>query len=355
MKREEPRISDKVKLSKTIRDVLLGTSILLMICGIMIFYNGFETQDIIEKEKSVYRYNNQFSSDYKVNLKPNPFIVEPFLPAGQTYISDLISGIDMKFNYKYQDYASNKMTYKYRIDSKIQATYRQNDKEYVVLDKTENLKTVSVVETDSSQVNIQDNLLIDYAKYHEMIKSFKQKMGMNIEAKLMINMIVDTTANIDGKEVQNQYTSDYSITLGDKISRVDAKLIDTNTKTSTTEGEIRQEVKADSRKLVVGVILISIGLYMAYLILFKTQNLHAIKNEFKLELNHILKSCQDRIVMVENLIDSDIEHTIIVKDFGELIKLSEELYKPILCYMPEEEKAYFSIISNRVKYRYILG
>ena len=44
-----------------------------------------------------------------------------------------------------------------------------------------------------------------------------------------------------------------------------------------------------------------------------------------------------------------------VKDFGEIIKLSEELYKPILYWSSkEEEESWFCVVTNSVSYRYIL-
>ena len=44
-----------------------------------------------------------------------------------------------------------------------------------------------------------------------------------------------------------------------------------------------------------------------------------------------------------------------VKDFGELIKLSEELYKPILYWNSnQKEEAEFFVITNNVIYKFIL-
>lgn len=94
---------------------------------------------------------------------------------------------------------------------------------------------------------------------------------------------------------------------------------------------------------------------MMYYIRFKTYTGYNIRNEFKFELNRILKSCQDRIVVVKSKLELEQENTIDVKDFGELIKLSEELFKPILYWISDEgEEAYFSVISNKINYRFIL-
>ena len=43
------------------------------------------------------------------------------------------------------------------------------------------------------------------------------------------------------------------------------------------------------------------------------------------------------------------------KDFGEIFKVSEELFKPILYYNAiENEEAWFSVMSGKTSYRFVL-
>ena len=71
-------------------------------------------------------------------------------------------------------------------------------------------------------------------------------------------------------------------------------------------------------------------------------------------MNRILRLCQDKIVKVSTRPEVT-GNIVVVRDFGEIVKLSEELFKPILYYMDTEtEEAWFSVMSNNVTYRYIL-
>ena len=80
-----------------------------------------------------------------------------------------------------------------------------------------------------------------------------------------------------------------------------------------------------------------------------------MKNTYKLELNKILRICQDKIVQVSSPLQIRGDELVEVKDFQEIIKLSEELAKPILCYISkQEEEALFAVITNGVLYRYVL-
>ena len=48
------------------------------------------------------------------------------------------------------------------------------------------------------------------------------------------------------------------------------------------------------------------------------------------------------------------ELEVYVKDFGEIIKVSEELFKPILYWESKEStEAWFSVMSNEITYRFI--
>ena len=90
-------------------------------------------------------------------------------------------------------------------------------------------------------------------------------------------------------------------------------------------------------------------------IVTKTQPINKIKNLYKYELNRILRLCQDKIVQVSAQPDVTASTIIDVKDFGEIIKVSEELFKPILYWASKEtDEAWFYVMSNSVTYRYIL-
>ena len=90
-------------------------------------------------------------------------------------------------------------------------------------------------------------------------------------------------------------------------------------------------------------------------ILSKTVPMNKTKNEFRQELNRILRLCQDKIVQVSSNLEVDTTNVIDVKDFGEIVKVSEELFKPILYWIsPRNDEAWFTVMSHGLTYRYIL-
>ncbi len=352
------KVSDKLKLNNKARFVLVLVGILMFGIGSAELYDAFTRKvEVVTEQKEIYKYTNKFSSNYAVNIKSNPYIEEQIMLPGQTYISDLVSSLDISLNYSYSDTAEEPVPvkYNYKVDTVMVATYEADDKEYVVLNKKENLKTVGTLDAKSDKLKIEEVVNVDFSKYHEIIKDFKQTMGMNVKAKLNVVLTVDTAANIESQTVNNQYKSEFSIDLGSKIAVVENKGTDTDTKSIKSKATTEEKVDFDAVKASCSVAVIILGIYIIYAVAYRTQKLRVIGNDFKAELNRILKSCQDRVVVVENQVDTDVENTIMVSKFGELIKLSEELYKPILCWIEKDEKeAQFSIISNRVRYLYVL-
>lgn len=345
----------KLKLRNSTRVFLVALSLIIFAISSANFLKSLSKKDITNTEEKIYTYKNEYKSDYTVNIKNNQFITDSTLPSGQTYVSDLVNSLDMNINYTYTASEKTNMKYNYKIDAVIAGSYTDNGQSYVVLNKTYNLKTSDEIETNGD-IKIDENININYDKYHQEVKNFKQSMGMALDSYLYIKLTVNTATTVNHQEVKNEYVSNFSVTIGNKIAKIDSTSPDTKLGSLKQENTVKTS-SLDITKLVISLVIMLISLYTIYYIAFKTKKYNTIRNEFKLELNRILKSCQDRIVIVKNKIETDDETIIDVNDFGELIKLSEELYKPILCWISDDlnnQQAWFSVISNKIRYRFIL-
>lgn len=356
-KKRKQQINNKIKISSTFRTMLIlfAVAIFAFSSGNIVNSLTARTQTITER-KELYKYTNKFTSDSKINLKENKYVKDSEIAKNQTYLSDLISNIDMHMKYQYSDSKDAKITYNYKIEAIVKAEYSSNSTNYDVLNKVETLKEMNG-ETDGSQeLLIDENIKVDYAKYHEMIKEFKQLMGINLKSTLYIQLTVDTKTKIDSKEIANQYVSKYNITLGDKIALIEEN--NNEEKSDSVKYDVQTNVNSDINKeeVIINAVFMFIGLILLRLILKKTEKLNSIRNEFKLELNRIMKSCESKIVEIEDLKQIDIEHATRVKDIEQLLKLSEEALVPIYCYIKEEpeEEAYFIVTKYERSYIFIL-
>ena len=350
--RRKSNDSSKLKLRSSTRTIIIIFALVLFAFSSKHILSTFFENDSKNIEKEIYRYSNKYTLDYDVNMKNNKFITEESLPKDKTYISDLVDSLDMKIKYEYIGTKESQVNYSYKIDAIIGATYSQDGEEYEVWNKTYNLKTVET-QTENKNIKIEEEIELDYQKYNDEVKNFKQTLGMSVDAYLYVRLTVDTNTQINDKKVINEYKSNFSITLGDKIAKVTGENYEE--KGESLRGYEIIQSSMDILGIIINILIIMISLYLIYYIRFKTKKTYNVRNDFKLKLNRILKSCQDRIVIVQNKIELEQENTISVRDFGELIKLSEELYKPILYWISEDnEEAWFSVISNKINYKYIL-
>lgn len=308
------------------------------------------TQEKLKKE--LYTYTNNSKSTYTMNIVDNRFIEEKTLPMGQTYVTDLLKSMDVDINYKYEASKKTNIKYTYNITATIGASYTDDGKEYKVWEKKYTLLEDKTGESDGD-FNINEKINVDLQKYNKEVNDFKQTMGMALDAYLNVQLNITTDTSIQSKKAENKYSSELKLTLGSKITNIESEKEDT--KKGSLEEENAVVVSRNKAKIAVNTLLFAVSVYAIYYIAKNTRVARNIKNEYKLELNRILKSCQDKIIMVTKKIDVEEDNVIDVKDIVELIKLSEELYKPILYWNSDnEQEAWFCVISNSMTYRFIL-
>lgn len=355
-KKKRLRVSSKVKLSNRLRFNLIVLSVIIIAAGTGNLVKSYmDRTKTILNNRQIYQYTNKFKSDSNINLKKNEYVNENEMIDGQAYLSDLISNINMHMNYRYDSINKSDVTYNYKIEAIVKSTYTNNQDSYDILNKNEVIKDVGDNTVSSDELEINEDFSVDYEKYHKIIKDFKQTIGINADSKLLIQLTVNTKTTINSQEVNNKYVSKYSITLGDKIAVVEENNNDEKSESISREEKLERKTEIDIKGILINSIVTLIGIIILKLTLTKTEELMPIKNEFKLELNKILKSYEDKIVQIQDMDNIDIEHATRVKDIIQLRKLAEESLMPIYCYVSDDErKAYFIVTKYKNNYIYIL-
>ena len=354
--RKRLQINNKIKLSTNTRKTLIIIAVAIFALGSGTFLKAVTGHSETAFEANeLYTYKNNFKEEAKINIVDNQYISEDEVKEGQMYLSDLISNIDMKMNYTYTGSKESKVKYNYKIEAITKAIYTSNRDSYEVLNKTENLRVSGDQESENGKISIQEDLRVDYAKYHEIIKGFKYSMGISTESYLYVRLTVNTKAIIENQEIDNTYVNDYKITLGDKVAVVSANPSDSNEKSVKEDAKQSKRINIDARGIVIGIVLMAAGALLFRQVYSGTEELKIVRNEFKLELNRIMKSCESKLVEIEDLKQIDIIHATKVKDISQLLKLSDEALVPIYCYIKEEpEEAYFIVQKYEQTYIYIL-
>ena len=175
---------------------------------------------------------------------------------------------------------------------------------------------------------------------------------MSIYAKYTVIFKIKVTTYIEGQEIEDEISPFINIDLAEKTTKISGDNNIENTEYISKEYKISE--KSSTSKIFIDIILMAIAIYaLRHVSKFKVANV--VRNEYKYELNRILKICQDKIVQVSTKPNDEEIEVVYVKDFGEIVKVSEELFKPILYYNAKEnEEAWFSVMSGKTSYRFVL-
>lgn len=348
------KTKNKVKMRKSIRSFCLAFASVLFAVSSVTLFGSFLGGKTSKTKEEIYSYTNKFNYEYQVNLLPNKYIEESTLGMNESaYVTDLIDNINLDLNYNYNSDRESTIKYTYSIKGILNGVYtRDGDeqkvwtKQYILKEPTENVKI-------AKGISIKENLLLDLKEQNKLVKDFEQEIGITVDTTYSVILEVQTNTEIDGEQVNNEYTSSFAIDLGKKTTKIKGENNKEDTQYVSKEIEQKTETNLVS-KMISGIIFV-ISISLLYYLNKNTVSINKTRNEFRLELNRILRLCQDKIVQVSSNLDVDTTNLIDVKDFGEIVKVSEELFKPILYWIsPRDDEAWFTVMSNGVTYRYIL-
>lgn len=304
--------------------------------------------------KEIYKHTDKFSYDYKVNLKENKYITEKTLGKEENaYVTDLIENINININYIHDSNQKSIKEYTYTIKGIIKGVYTRDNEEQGILEKEYILKEPTTLQIEKEDIIINEKLILDLTEENDLIHEFEQDIGISVDALYNVVVEVKMSTDVEDKKIENIEYSSLNISLGDKTTVI--KLAEKENIEKKIYKEIQYTEDRNNVLIALSIILLLVSIKLYIGLLTNTQIINKTKNEFKQELNRILRLCQDKIVQVNQYQEDSNKNTIIVKDFGEILKVSEELFKPILYWIsPKNNEAYFTIVSEEIIYRYVL-
>jgi len=331
----------------------MSLSVIVFAVSTSFLYKYFFNNNQYEEVERIYNYNDNLKTEYKVNVSPNPYIPEPTLEMGKIYVTEYIDSIDFNFNYNYNADKISDIEYEYSAIGTLYATYMKDGEEQTIFQEEEVLID-SIIETlNTRSINDQKSINLDVSKYNEKIRSFEKDTNIDLNAMYIIEFVVKPKAIYQNEETYHEMISETKIEIGAKTTTIIGDFDIKNDGNIISRKLIEKEVK--TYVVVINAIL-AIGSFVVFVYVFaNTKPARVLRNQYRRELNKILKLCQDKIVQVNTRFDTKGAKVIEVKDFSEIIKLSEELFKPILYYnLKDKEESWFYVISNTEIYRFVL-
>lgn len=343
-----------IKIRKSFRSAYI--LILLLIIAVCLFtlYNTTNSDNKKFVKTNIYEYNNKFSYSYDVNLVENDYITKENISDGNAYITDLLDKVSLDMKYLYNANKKTDITYTYQIIGNLEATYLKDGVEQKVWKKTDVLVPMKENNSTGEALEVNEVLDVNLKEKIQEVKNFQAEVGMQVQTKYTVVMEMVTRTNVLGQEIINIYSPDVVFEIGSKTTTVSTTVENSEKPQVATKMINEQENKSQIENIILTGVVVVAGILLV-VALFTTKNSNTVRNEYKLELNKILKSCQEKIVVVKDKIKTEEQNVVDVNDFDEIIKVSEELFKPILYWNNEsEEESWFCVDGSNIVYRFIL-
>lgn len=304
-------------------------------------------------EAQYVKYEEKGNIDYKVQYKDNEYFDQNYLNSHRQYIANLIDNIDADFNYKIAlEDESVEYKYSYRIEANVTVKdkYTNNlfyEKSEVLLKEKEKISSVN-------EVNINENVVIDYGKYNNIIKKFVSVYDLeNAISTLNVNMYVnvigsceDFSENQEKERVislQIPLTEDtIAIDFIDDIVNESNNVMKCNT---SSFGNVIVLMLAIALTVVDVILIIAVIRYE-----YKTRTAETI---YEKELKKILNNYGSNIQMLGSEFDFKDYQLLKIETFYDVLEISDKLRQPILMKENEEKNGAYFIIPSNTKLLYV--
>ena len=289
-----------------------------------------------QEEVSVTLYNYLISSDcgYQVLLKKNELFPQGVLEENKLYSPSLVDRTEITFRAEYAGSGKAAVTCDYAIEAVLQGYQGNAETRQTVYEKRYPLKKQTSAEGDTV-LKISEPVSVVLPPYKEYVDKANAILGTQIPADLRIEMSGVFRADSEFGKVEKPFQYALSIPLGNNLytiakpSPVSIQDAITGTGIDTTEPTPLSFLPAAL------LFLLAAGVFAFFLFFTRKPT---VEEQRRMDIRKLIRVHGSRMIRLTQLpyFDSDDIRQILVADPDSLVKLSDDLQRPI-SYCPDEE------------------
>lgn len=308
----------------------------------------------VEKNTSQYvKYNENSNINYQVYYKDNEFFENKYVESNKQYIASLIENIKTEFNYKISlEETDVEYQYTYTIEADI--IVRDKDTKKSFYEKTETLLAEVKKTTSKKEVEIKENLTIDYNFYNDKIKKMVKVYDLeNSESFLNINMYINVVGSCEefDKEPEKKNVISLSIPLTEDTIAID--FIDNTVNSTNNVMQCKQENSSVNIFIALGILLSVIDLALVISVIKYEIKTRTAETIYEKELKKILNNYGSIIQMLGNEFDFTHYQLLRIDTFTDILEISDKLRQPILMNENKERNVAYFVIPSNTKLLYV--
>lgn len=315
--------------------MFLGLGVYCIFCGV-----GRDTEGAVD-------YQVEGEIDYKIYLKDNDYYTEKFLGPGMQYIASLINVVHADFDYVLSADQDLNINYEYKIVAETRVTDR-GDVSKVLYNASEDLMDAKLGQTSEGEIAIQEGVDIDYSKYSQKMREFRNTFGVAADCNLILKLVV----NMDGA-VKSEEKMAMTIPLSEQTVDITMDAENLNRKGQIGDATQVFYVK-NTPLLIVGLVITVISLILIAAVIYYYAT-RFNDDLYEKALHKILKEYDTYIVEANGTI-YELENVVRVMSFKELLD-AQNLEKSPIVFLEVEpgNKSYFIVNGASTTYRFTLS
>jgi len=319
--------------------VLLVGAVLFVLAGIFFLSKAQNVTTIVEIP-----YEEVSSVNYKVYLNDKTYYNKDFLEEGMQYISSIIDYVDMNFNYNAEFQGVESYTVNQTVTADVKIT-DSDDPNKIIYSKSEILKESNDVLND---LNIADNIKIDYGKYNAIVNEIKTKYAISAKAMLTISYRIAYSSPKDGLSKEKNITVEIPLS---------EQMININKPNATRVQDIYRGNDKDTFMSAIMTILMALMFIIAVIlgVILVRKVRERINSESKYDrfIAKILREYDSYITEAKEENSLPYKDVIKVGSFKELLDVRNNIEKAIIYTKVDENTSKFQLIDEQI-YEYLV-
>jgi hypothetical protein len=315
-----------MKLKKNQRIALLA-SLAIITCSLLYLLIDAISPGLRDEKSTLFQCENQAAIAYDVYLHPNLIFSEPILPPDKVIITEYVDYIAATCSYTYTGQDKANLTGYYEVAVLLEGYTGEGENLIPIWNKTFPIQPrMHFEQMDASHYTINKDVRLNLAQYNNYAVRISEESKVNAEVKMSLLMNIAIQAETSNGKINEHLCPSMVIPLDSSYFIVSGNpIVD---KPGILEETKQIPIPVNSSKVFFLIAAISILTIMLILVLVFTKGIEpGPRMKF---LKKVFKKHGDRMVALKNIAIDTFELLFEVKSIDDLVRISDEIGKPIL-------------------------
>ncbi|MGF2618188.1 hypothetical protein FZC84_17975 [Rossellomorea vietnamensis] len=342
-----------MEMNKNIRFSILAAIIAAMGFVGYLLFQTLASPGYTEQEDASFAVNNNSEIDYKVFLKSNSVFEEESLPEGATYFSSIVDFIQADFNVGLSSREAGELTGNYEIAAILtnkEGASEENTNEGLWSKRFILIPSQKIPENDGN-LSLNESVKVNLEEYNAFKEKAAEELNADGNIQLTIAMKVDVEGVTENGPLNESISPSLTMPLGSNEFTISEELGESEF--GKIESNQKIELPVNTKKVMsYGVIELMLLIGLLYIFLFTSTA--SKKGALSRSISKIFTDHNNRLVALEKPINGKYSYHYKIKSFGDLLKLADEIGKPVLYEYKKDQKEItdFYLVDENTLYSY---